>query len=67
MKQVTKDMIDDFKIMKKRIDFMGYEVDSKNGLSFHHLIVPKKKTYIIILQNKKKVNTNCKMAKYMVI
>ena len=42
MKQVTKDMIDDFKIMKKKIDFMGYEVDSKNGLSFHHLIVPKR-------------------------
>ena len=42
MKQVTKDMIDDFKIMKKKIDFMGYQVDSKNGLSFHHLIVPKR-------------------------
>lgn len=33
-------MIKDFKIMKLGIDFMGYKVDRKEYLSFHHLVVP---------------------------
>ena len=40
MKEITKIMIKDFKIMKLGIDFMGYKVDKKENLSFHHLIVP---------------------------
>lgn len=40
MREVTKIMIRDFKIMKLGIDFMGYKVDRKESLSFHHLIVP---------------------------
>lgn len=40
MREVTKNMIKDFRIMKLGIDFMGYKVDRKESLSFHHLIVP---------------------------
>ena len=40
MREITKIMIKDFKIMKLGVDFMGYEVGRKENLSFHHLIVP---------------------------
>lgn len=40
MKEVTKQMIKNFKIMKLGIDFMGYEVKRKESLSFHHLVIP---------------------------
>lgn len=42
MREITKQMIEHYKIMKLKIDFMGYEVNKKNTLSFHHLIVPKR-------------------------
>lgn len=37
--QITSLMINEFKIMKLGIDFMGYQVTRKEQLSFHHLIV----------------------------
>ena len=40
MKNITEQMIKDFKIMKLGFDFMGYKVDKKQSLSFHHLIIP---------------------------
>ena len=40
MREITKQMIDYYKIMKLGYDFMGYPVYQKNKLSFHHLIVP---------------------------
>lgn len=40
MREITEQMINDFKIMKIGIDFMGYKVDRKESLSFHHLIIP---------------------------
>lgn len=40
MKEITKQMIKNFKIMKLGMDFMGYEVKKKESLSFHHLIIP---------------------------
>lgn len=40
MREITEQMINDFKIMKIGIDFMGYDVDRKEILSFHHLIIP---------------------------
>jgi hypothetical protein len=40
MKEITKEMTKDFKIMKLGIDFMGYDVKRKESLSFHHLIIP---------------------------
>lgn len=42
MKEITREMTRDFKIMKSGYDFMGYTVDTPNQLSFHHLIVPKR-------------------------
>lgn len=41
MRQVTEDIIHDFKIMKLKYDFMGYEFKNKKELSFHHLFIPK--------------------------
>lgn len=40
MKEITKQMIKNFRIMKIGIDFMGYKVDRKESLSFHHLVIP---------------------------
>ena len=47
MREVTKLMIKDFKIMKLGYDFMGYKVNRTKDLSFHHLIIPHResKTY----------------------
>lgn len=42
MRDVTKEIIKDFKVMKLGYDFMGYEVKRKESLSFHHLIVPRR-------------------------
>lgn len=42
MREITKEMIKYYKIMKLGYDFMGYEVAKKSDLSFHHLIVPKR-------------------------
>lgn len=43
MKDVTKLMINDYKILEVGMDFMGYRVTKEKGLSFHHLVVPKRK------------------------
>ena len=42
MREVTKIMINDFKIMKLGMDFMGYHVNRKQDLSYHHLIIPRR-------------------------
>ena len=42
MKQVTKLMIREFNIKKLGYDFMGYTLNKKDELTFHHLIVPKR-------------------------
>ena len=42
MKQVTKQMIRNFKIMESGFDFMGYKVQRESDLSFHHLIISHK-------------------------
>ena len=42
MKEITKIMINDFKIMKLGTDFMGYHVNRKQDLSYHHLIIPRR-------------------------
>ena len=42
MKEITKIMINDFKIMKLGMDFMGYHVNRKQDLSFHHLIIQRR-------------------------
>lgn len=42
MREVTNLMINDFKIMRTKCDFMGYKVARKESLSFHHMIYPKR-------------------------
>ena len=42
MREITRQMIEYYKIMKLGYDFMGYPTQKKNTLSFHHLIVPKR-------------------------
>ena len=42
MREITRQMIEYYKIMKLKIDFMGYEVTQRNALNFHHLIVPRR-------------------------
>ena len=43
LKDVTNLMIDMYKIKEIGYDFMGYRFSSEKTLSFHHLIVPKKR------------------------
>ena len=43
MKEITKIMINDFKIMKLGYDFLGYKVNRKQDLSYHHLIIPRRR------------------------
>ena len=40
MKQITKNMIQEFKIKKLGYDFMGYSEQHGDLITFHHLIVP---------------------------
>lgn len=44
MKKIAERIIKDFKIMKLGFDFMGYNVDKKSSLSFHHLIIPRRES-----------------------
>lgn len=37
--QITNLMVNEFKIMKLGMDFMGYQVNRREQLSFHHLLV----------------------------
>ena len=46
MREITKEMIEYFKIMRIGYDFMSYSVNKKNALSFHHLIVPRRECKI---------------------
>lgn len=42
MRDVTREMIKQYKMMKHGFDFMGYEIKNKQNLSFHHLLVPRR-------------------------
>ena len=42
MKEITKIMVNDFKIIKLGYDFLGYKVNRKQDLSYHHLIIPRR-------------------------
>ena len=42
MKNITREMIKQYRIRKLRYDFMGYTFNRTEDLSFHHLIVPKR-------------------------
>lgn len=40
MKEITREMIREFKLKQLGYDFMGYQFIKTGELSFHHLIVP---------------------------
>lgn len=40
MRELTKEMIKYYNLKKLKIDFMGYEFNRYQDLSFHHLIIP---------------------------
>lgn len=40
MREVTSEMITNFRIMQLGYDFMGYKVNERKSLTFHHLIIP---------------------------
>lgn len=42
MKEVTRLMINEYKLKQLKFDFMGYTFDRTESLSFHHLIVPRR-------------------------
>ena len=42
MKEVTRDLIDDFDINKLGYDFMGYRKQGKDIYTYHHLIIPRR-------------------------
>lgn len=42
MREITKQMIEYYKIMELGYDFMSYPVLKKNILSFHHSMVPRR-------------------------
>ncbi len=42
MRDVTEKMITRFKLCELGYDFMGYNIDRKESLTFHHLILPYK-------------------------
>ena len=42
MREITREMIKEYRLMKLGYDFMGYEIKNKQDLSFHHLIAPRR-------------------------
>ena len=51
MDAVTKEMIKLYKIKKVGLDFMGYKVDKRSNISFHHLLIPNRFGGKRIIQN----------------
>lgn len=47
MREVTKLMINDFKIRELGYDFLGYKINRKSSLDFHHLLVAKRHCKIL--------------------
>ena len=43
MREVTQNMIKKYLLLENKFDFMGYYFDSKEELSFHHLVIAKSK------------------------
>ena len=42
MREVTRRLLSDFGVLELGYDFMGYVVLGKQGISFHHLIIPRR-------------------------
>lgn len=46
MREITKIMIKKYALNKLKYDFMGYEFNKESELSFHHLIIPRRRCSI---------------------
>lgn len=51
MREVTKLMIKKYALMKLKYDFMGYQFERSNQLSYHHLIIPRRLNGPFTLEN----------------
>lgn len=51
MREITKLMIKKYALMKLKYDFMGYQFQRSNQLSYHHLIIPKREGGPYTLEN----------------
>ena len=51
MNEVKQMMIGEFLIRERGYDFMGYRLNKKDSLTFHHLIIPKRKGGLITRNN----------------
>lgn len=59
MREVTTRLINDFKIYELGFDFMGYKVDKKSSLDFHHLIVAKRHCQVVGLGDGYQYENGC--------
>lgn len=51
MKEITKLMIKKYALNKLKYDFMGYPFQSNSQLSYHHLIIPRRKNGPMTFEN----------------
>ena len=51
MKEVTKLMINEFKIKELGYDFMGYSLQKDDKYTFHHLVIPKRRGGLTMREN----------------
>lgn len=51
MNEVKQMMISEFLIREHGYDFLGYRLNKKDSLTFHHLIIPKRKGGLITRNN----------------
>ena len=58
MREVTKNMVENFKLRELGYDFMGYDIDKVESLTFHHLIVPRKDCNLLGIEDEGYVEWN---------
>ena len=58
MREVTKNMVENFKLRELGYDFMGYDIDKVERLTFHHLIVPRKDCNLLGIEDEGYVEWN---------
>lgn len=51
MDAITREMFKIYRLKKVGLDFMGYKVDKRNNISFHHLLIPNRFGGKRIIQN----------------
>lgn len=51
MNEVKQMMISEFLIRERGYDFMGYKLNKRDSLTFHHLIIPKRNGGLVRREN----------------